>query len=140
MKRRLIAAAGWLCFAAGWAGIFLPGLPTTIFWILAALAFLRTNERMYRRIVSDRRFGPSVRSFVEEGRISSRGKAISIAAMLAFAALGALAIPSAWVKIAVMAAALVGSAWVWSLPTLGKDAAPSLNEAARASAAEAAEE
>ncbi len=128
MKRRLVAAAGWLCFGAGWAGIFLPGLPTTIFWIIAALAFLRTNERMYRRIIADRRFGPSVRLFVEEGRISARGKAISIAAMLTFAAVGALAIPPAWLKIVVMAAALAGSAWVWSLPTLGADAPKTAEE------------
>jgi len=26
--------------------VFLPGLPTTMFWIIAAVAFLRTNKRM----------------------------------------------------------------------------------------------
>jgi uncharacterized protein len=132
MKKRLIAASGWVCFAAGWAGIFLPGLPTTIFWILAALAFLRTNERMYRRIIADRRFGPSIRIFVEEGRVSRRGKAFSIAAMLASASAGALAIPSAWVKAVVIAAAIAGSAWVFSLPS-GGAAAPLVDAAEAAS-------
>jgi uncharacterized membrane protein YbaN (DUF454 family) len=79
---------------------------------MSALAFLRTNDRMYRRIVSDRRFGPAVKLFVEEGRASRRGKAVSIIAMLACAALGALAIPPAWLKAAVMTAAVAGSAWV----------------------------
>jgi uncharacterized protein len=119
VKRKLVAALGWLSFALGWVGVFLPGLPTTIFWILAALAFMRTNERMYRRILSDRRFGPGIRLFVEEGRISGRGKLVSIAMMMGCAAAGALAIPPVWVKILVMAAAAAGSALVWSLPTAG---------------------
>ena len=110
-------AGGFLAFGLGWAGIFLPGLPTTIFWILAGLAFLRTNRRMYERIVSHKRFGPGVRLFVEEGQIRDRGKIVSIGAMMTFACLGALAIPPAWVKILVVSAAACGSLWVALLPT-----------------------
>jgi len=116
-KRTLVAAFGWLMFGLGWAGVFLPGLPTTIFWILAALAFLRVNRRMYERIVAHPRFGPSIKLFVEEGRISRRGKMISISAMLVCAVLGALAIPPLWVKLLVIAAAGGGSVWVSVLPT-----------------------
>lgn len=116
-KRRILMAAGFLAFGLGWAGIFLPGLPTTIFWILAGLAFLRTNRRMYERIVSHKRFGPGVKLFVEEGKIRARGKIISIAAMMTFASLGALAIPPVWVKVLVVSAAACGSLWVALLPT-----------------------
>ena len=116
-RRLLLMAGGWLAFALGWAGVFLPGLPTTIFWILAALAFLRTNRRMYEKIIANKRFGPGVRLFVEEGRISARGKVISIAAMMTFACLGAIAIPPVWVKVVVIAAAASGSFWVFVLPT-----------------------
>ncbi|MBL8967236.1 MAG: YbaN family protein [Spirochaetaceae bacterium] len=115
--RVLWAGLGWLAFGLGWVGVFLPGLPTTIFWIIAALAFLRTNRRMYERIVRHRRFGPGVRLFVEEGRISRPGKAVSIGAMMGFAALGALAIPPLWVKLLVLGAASAGSLWVALLPT-----------------------
>jgi hypothetical protein len=116
-RRKLIMAAGFLAFGLGWAGIFLPGLPTTIFWILAGLAFLRTNRRMYEKIVSHKRFGPGVKLFVEEGQIRARGKAVSIGAMMTFASLGALAIPPVWVKILVVSAAACGSLWVALLPT-----------------------
>ena len=81
-RRAALVAGGWLCFGLGWLGVFLPGLPTTIFWILAALAFIRTNERAYRMVIRHKRFGPGVRLFVEEGRIRRRGKAISISAMM----------------------------------------------------------
>ena len=121
-------AGGWLAFGLGWAGIFLPGLPTTIFWILAALAFLKTNRRMYDRIVAHGRFGPGIRLFVEEGKISPRGKRISIAAMMLCASLGAMAIPVVWVKLLVVAAASAGSLWVALLPTTKAKAAETAAE------------
>ncbi len=116
-RTRVTLAVGWLAFILGWLGVFLPGLPTTIFWIIAAVAFLRTNKRMYARIIAHKRFGPGIRLFVEEGRIRRRGKIISISAMLCFAVLGSLAIPVIWVKLVVVGAALPGSAWVSQLPT-----------------------
>lgn len=123
-RTRVTLAVGWLAFILGWLGVFLPGLPTTIFWIIAAVAFLRTNRRMYARIIAHKRFGPGIRLFVEEGRISRRGKIISISAMLCFAALGSLAIPVVWVKLVVVGAALAGSLWVSLLPTPESAARP----------------
>ncbi len=102
-------------FGLGWVGVFLPGLPTTIFWILAAFAFLRVNRRMYERIISHRRFGPAIKLFVEEGRVSRRAKIISISAMLLCTGLSAFAIPLLWLKIVVVAAAMAGSLWVFLL-------------------------
>jgi hypothetical protein len=116
-KEILIAVAGWLMFGLGWAGVFLPGLPTTIFWILAALAFLRVNRRMYERIIAHPRFGAAIRLFVEEGRISRRGKIVSISAMLLGAGVGVLVVPPLWVKLLVAVAALGGSVWVAVLPS-----------------------
>jgi len=125
-KKVLLVAGGWIAFALGWVGVFLPGLPTTIFWILAALAFLRTNEKMYQRIISDKRFGASIKLFVEEGKISLRGKWISISAMMLSASIGSFAIPIIWVKLLVVALALIGSAWVYTLPTRESDSSYSL--------------
>jgi uncharacterized membrane protein YbaN (DUF454 family) len=116
LKKAGLVALGWLAFCLGFAGIFLPGLPTTIFWIVAALCFLKTNERMYRRIVGDKRFGPGIRLFVEEGKISRRGKWISIAAMAFGATVGALAMPRPVLKLIVAGAAAFGCLWVLILP------------------------
>jgi len=123
-RTRVTLAVGWLAFILGWLGVFLPGLPTTIFWIIAAVAFLRTNRRMYASIIAHRRFGPGIRLFVEEGRIRRRGKIISISAMLCFAVLGSLAIPVVWVKFVVVGSALAGSTWVALLPSPESAARP----------------
>jgi uncharacterized protein len=104
-------------FGLGWVGVFVPGMPTTIFWILAALAFLRVNRRMYDKIISNRRFGPAIRLFVEEGRISRRGKMISIGAMLLFAGMSVFIVQPLWARLLIAAAALGGTTWVAVLPT-----------------------
>jgi uncharacterized membrane protein YbaN (DUF454 family) len=116
-KKVLITAAGWLAFALGWVGVFVPGMPTTIFWILAAIAFLRVNPRMYQKIISNPRFGAAIRLFIEEGRISRRGKLISISAMLLFGGMSVFIVPPLWVKLVIAAAVLGGATWVALLPT-----------------------
>lgn len=112
LRTWLTLALGWLAFIVGWLGVFLPGLPTTIFWIIAAIAFLRTNKRMYARIIANKRFGPGIRLFVEDGCMRRRGKIISISAMMGFAIIGSIALPLVWVKLIVVGAAVAGSAWV----------------------------
>lgn len=116
LKKTLFIIGGWIAFILGWIGVFLPGLPTTIFWILAALAFLQTNEKMYQRIICDKHFGQSIKLFVEEGKISKRGKWISITAMMLFSTIGTFAISIVWVKLLVVSLAIIGSVWVFILP------------------------
>ncbi|HEY9594635.1 MAG TPA: YbaN family protein, partial [Spirochaetia bacterium] len=98
-------------------GVFLPGLPTTIFWILAALAFLRVNRRMYQRIVSHPRFGAAIRLFVEEGRISRRGKVISIVAMFVGAGVSVALLPTLWVRLVVAVVVIAASVYVALIPS-----------------------
>lgn len=75
-KARLCKAGGFVLFALGFAGIFLPLLPTVIFWILAAWAFTHAHPEMRERIFNWPRVGRIVRDFVERGVIT-RGSKIS---------------------------------------------------------------
>jgi len=117
LRHRVLILIGWLGFLIGFAGIFLPGLPTTGFWIIAAFAFLRTNERMYRRILADKRFGPGIRLFVEERKITARGKAISLGAMWFGSCISIVVIPLVWLKIVIAASAGLGSILILLIPT-----------------------
>jgi hypothetical protein len=79
-----------------------------------------TRSVVSRAASAENRLGPSVRLFVEEGKIRARGKAITITAMLGFALTGVLAIPPIRVKIPIVSAACAGSLWVALRP--GPDA------------------
>jgi hypothetical protein len=54
----LLAAAGLLCVGLGALGAVLPGLPTTIFLILASYCFTRSCPWLEERLLRTRLFAP----------------------------------------------------------------------------------
>ncbi len=66
LVRLLWVVVGLVCVAVGALGVIVPGLPSTIFFTMAAAAFSRSNERLERwvlglpgvgRLVADYRSG-----------------------------------------------------------------------------------
>lgn len=78
-SKSLLLATGWVCFALGFVGIFLPLLPTTIFWILAAGCWAKSNPKRAEQILSHPRFGQPIRIFLEHRQISRKGKCFASA-------------------------------------------------------------
>ena len=68
-------------FATGFIGMFLTILPTTVFWIIAALCFAKSSPSMYQRILAWPGLGPVIGDFLRDGVIGRRSKAISLAGM-----------------------------------------------------------
>ena len=64
-KRRLLIGAGTLSTGIGIIGIFIPILPTTPFLLLAAACYMRSSERFYQWLVSNRIFGTYVTNYIE---------------------------------------------------------------------------
>ena len=42
--------------AIGTVGIFVPGLPTTVFMLLAAACYVRSSERLYNWLIRNKTF------------------------------------------------------------------------------------
>lgn len=80
---------GYIFFALGLAGVFLPLLPTTIFWLGAAWLFTRAHPEMKDRIYAWPYFGPIVEGLMESGTLSKRSKR---AATLGIALVGGLSL------------------------------------------------
>lgn len=53
-------------------GIILPGVPATIFFLLATYCFARSSPRLHRWLVTHRWFGPYIRGAQAGGRIPRR--------------------------------------------------------------------
>ncbi|HEY5727712.1 MAG TPA: YbaN family protein [Acidimicrobiia bacterium] len=83
VARAAYGALGFLFLGLGIAGIFIPVLPTTINIILAAFFFFRSNERMYRYLMTHPRFGPALRDYRAGLGIPRRVKVIAVSAVVA---------------------------------------------------------
>lgn len=96
MKRIGFLALGWVALALGLAGVPLPGLPTTPFLLLAALAFGKGSPRMRAWLIDHAHLGPPIRDWEERGAISRRAKVLALSMMVALLALSVLLGLSGW--------------------------------------------
>jgi len=66
LVRWLLIGAGTLALGPGVPGLIVPGLPTPPFVLIAAACYLRSSECLYRWLIGNRVFGPSITHLVEE--------------------------------------------------------------------------
>jgi uncharacterized membrane protein YbaN (DUF454 family) len=112
-------AVGWVAVAIGSIGIVVPGLPTTVFFIVAASCFARSSPRFERWVLGLPRVGPLVRDYRAGLGMPRRSKQWAVAMIVFFAglsAVGARGIP--WLAASIAALGAVG-VWyvVWRVPT-----------------------
>lgn len=95
--KQATGVARWLYLALGFAfvglgaiGAVLPGMPTTVFLILATWAFARSSPRFHDWLYHHPRFGPTLQRWHEHRVIPRNVKIIAISAMtVSFVILGA---------------------------------------------------
>lgn len=123
LRRRPLAwvwlVAGALAGAVGSIGVVVPGLPTTVFFVIAAACFARCSPRLERWVLGLPRVGPMVRDHRAGLGMPRRAKVVAVAMMMvAVTASAVFAIDNRGVAAAVVALGLVG-AWyvVFRVPT-----------------------
>ncbi len=82
LTRPLFLVAGVLLTVVGVVGYFLPGMPGTIFLILAAGCFTRSSPKLEAWLLNHPRLGPSVVAWRDNGAIPRKIKIIAIGSML----------------------------------------------------------
>tara|TARA_B100000315_G_C14477291_1_gene541234 strand:- start:636 stop:1007 length:372 start_codon:yes stop_codon:yes gene_type:complete len=83
VKRIILLGLGWVCVSLGFIGIFVPGLPTTIFLIIALWAFTKSSKKLRFWLLNHKRFGPILRNWQEHKVVPRRAK-IAMVIMQAF--------------------------------------------------------
>lgn len=112
-----LRALGLVCVGLGILGAFLPLLPTTIFFILAAFFFAKSAPAWRQRILDHPRFGPPIRSFVHHGTLSRRAKVIALCGIATNFMLTVLLLDMAPLAVAILATVLLTvSAYIATRP------------------------
>ena len=119
LKKIVLYILGFLFLGIGITGYFLPGLPGTVFLILAAVCFMRSNEKMYRWVTEHRLFGSQIKQFMETGAMPKRAKIISVSCIWFFSIISISPItPYGWLfKVIVLALAVIGTLYILTRPT-----------------------
>uniref|UniRef100_A0A8J8AZ61 Inner membrane protein n=1 Tax=Coralloluteibacterium stylophorae TaxID=1776034 RepID=A0A8J8AZ61_9GAMM len=115
MPRVLWLVAAYLFLVLGLIGAVLPGMPTTVFVLLAAWAATNGSPRLRAWLMRHRVFGPTIRDWEAHGAVGRRAKWMATLAMVACAAIAFVFAPrwAAWLSVAVMG---VVDTWLWLRP------------------------
>jgi len=73
---------GILFFGLGAVGAVVPGLPTTVFMLLALWAFSRSSDRFHAWLYHHRLFGPPLQRWHQYRVIPRRAKVLAIGMMI----------------------------------------------------------
>ncbi len=104
------AFLGLLSLSLGVIGIFLPGLPTTPFLLLAAGLFAQSSAKLHHFLINNRFLGPYIKKFREEKGLTLRTKIHSIVLLWSMVSISVLfMIEAQWIKIVVFIAGLIGT-------------------------------
>ncbi|RDW21161.1 YbaN family protein [Oceanobacillus chungangensis] len=123
LKKVLLIIAGTISLGLGILGIFLPLLPTTPLLLLAAACYVRSSERLYNWLISNKYFGPYILNYRQGKGIPLQAKVVGVSVLwisMLFTII--FVIPLMAVKILLF---LIGSYFTWFIlkqKTLKKNA------------------
>lgn len=116
--RGLWAAAGLLFVAVGGIGVVVPGLPSTIFFILAAACFTRSSPRLESWLLGLPRIGAAVRDYRAGLGMPARAKVAAVASVVVFGGAAIIwALSSTTARLILAVACLIGITVVLRQPT-----------------------
>jgi len=81
LKKVLFIILGTLSLIVGIIGIFVPGLPTTAFLLLTAALYMKSSDKLYRKLLGNRILGPYITEFQNNKGMTRRTKIQAIGTM-----------------------------------------------------------
>jgi hypothetical protein len=116
--RYAMLGLGIVAAGIGIAGVILPGLPGTVFLIIALWAFSRSSERFQLWLFNHPRFGASLRTWHTHRVIPRRAKIAAVTMMAISQAMVTILVAQSW-ELPLFSAFVLAlvSAWILSRPS-----------------------
>ena len=114
LLRFLWVGLGCLFVGLGAIGAVVPGMPTTVFLVLAAACFIRSSQKLYDWLISNKTFGPYLKDYREGKGIPRRAKVLALSMIVIFVSFAVFyAIEVTQIKILVGFIGLIGFLFVF---------------------------
>ena len=78
MKKITLITIGWSCVGLAFIGTFVPGIPTTIFLIVALWAFAKSSKKFHSWLLNHKRFGPILQNWESHKVVPRRAKILMV--------------------------------------------------------------
>ncbi len=109
---------GFLFFGLGAVGVVVPGLPTTVFMLLALWAFARSSQRFHQWLYHHRLFGPPLQEWQRYRVIPLRAKVLAVSMMAAsLSYLVLFTRTPLWIDLVTLLVMLYGAWFILSKPS-----------------------
>ena len=97
----------------GAIGAVVPGLPTTLFLILAAACYIRSSQKLYDWLITNKTFGPYLKDYREGMGMPRNAKILAVSMIILFAGYAVIfAIDELIIRIIVAVSGLIGIFYV----------------------------
>jgi uncharacterized protein len=115
VKKIFFFILGWFCLIMAYIGLVTPGIPFSIFLVIAAYSFARSSKRMETWIYNHRHFGPFLINWENRRIFPRRAKYAMIAVMASSLLIMYFTVPiKAVIYSGLMMAAV--AVWAWRYP------------------------
>lgn len=112
----LYISAGLGCVVLGMIGIIIPGMPTTIFLILASGCFAKSSPCLHAWLLHHPWFGPVLMNWQESKSIPKKAKRWALTMMVFAGAYSLAVIDTLWLKGVVITVLIFPAIFVFRLP------------------------
>jgi uncharacterized protein len=101
----------------GFLGYILPGLPGTVFILIAVYFFARSSPRFYNWLLNNKMFGTLIRDWRAGKGLSLKAKLMAISVIALTISISVIAIEHQLVKVIVAFCGVGVSVYLWTRPT-----------------------
>ena len=78
MKKIILIIIGWSCVGLAFVGTFVPGIPTTIFLIVALWAFAKSSKKFHSWLLNHKKFGPILQNWESHKVVPRKAKILMV--------------------------------------------------------------
>ena len=78
MKKIILITIGWSCVGLAFVGTFVPGIPPTIFLIIAVWAFAKSSKKFHSWLLNHKRFGPILQNWESHKVVPRKAKILMV--------------------------------------------------------------
>jgi uncharacterized protein len=108
---------GLIFTGLGFVGYVVPGLPGTVFILIAVYFFARSSPRFYNWLLNNKFFGELIRDWRAGKGLSLKAKIMAISVIAVTILISLLTIPNAVIKMIAALCSVGVSIYLWTRPT-----------------------